>query len=278
MIATETFKPGVWDIDPAGYHADTTATNHHALEDFRESVPLYYQRYVSQTLARTEPTDAMKLGTALHALVLQPERVDELVGVAPEGDRRTKAGKEAWAAFQATAGGKTVVTQEQWCAARMMADSVLAHGLARDLLTSPGRSELAVRWLHPSLEVPLKVLFDRQLDCGVSLDIKTAAEPHPAAWVRQAVNFGIHRQAALYLDGRQHGLGVHGEEFLHIVVGSKPPYECLVVALDESALLLGRQQNEETLHKLHGRLMCDDWQSEWADEIVRLSLPRWAYQ
>lgn len=46
-----------------------------------------------------EQTDAMRLGTALHTLLLEPESYRARHPVAPKVDRRTNVGKAEWAAF-----------------------------------------------------------------------------------------------------------------------------------------------------------------------------------
>ncbi len=61
--------------------------------------PLHYR---AERDAPMTPSDAMKLGTAVHTGLLEPELWDSVL-CAPKVDRRTKAGKEAWAAFQADA-------------------------------------------------------------------------------------------------------------------------------------------------------------------------------
>jgi exodeoxyribonuclease VIII len=76
----------------------------------------------------------MRLGTALHTHVLELNRWDEQIAVAPACDRRTKAGKEAFAAFEADAAGKTVITADDAEVVMAMGRSVLRHPGAAMLL------------------------------------------------------------------------------------------------------------------------------------------------
>ena len=54
-----------------------------------------------------EPTPALLFGQVFHKLVLEPNLFEQEFVVAPECDRRTKAGKMAWADFQMEAQNKT---------------------------------------------------------------------------------------------------------------------------------------------------------------------------
>jgi hypothetical protein len=58
-----------------------------------------------------QPTDAMKQGSLVDCLITEPQNFDRKYVVAPKVDRRTKAGKEAWAACeeQARANLATVI-------------------------------------------------------------------------------------------------------------------------------------------------------------------------
>lgn len=272
MVAT--LENGIWQVDAKAYHADTSAVSHSMLEDFRRSIPLYHGRYVVSTLQRDEPTPSMVLGTALHALVLQPERFDDLVAVAPECDRRTKAGKTALEEFQSVAVGKTVISREQHWTARQMVDGIQRNSLAWELLQARGRSELSLRWEHP-FEVACKSRLDRVAD-GFSLDVKTSVDPSPDAWSKQAAGFGYHRQQAFYQDALRKTLDKSGP-FYFVVVGNSPPYECAVYQLDEDAVEIGRQQNAELIAELQNCLLCDQWEGRWSGQVYRVKLPAWAF-
>src|SRR5690606_16617947 len=99
-----------------------------------EGLRSYYDRYVACTIPKSEPTSAMDLGTLLHAMVLEPTRIP--FAAAPECDRRTNAGKAAWAAFEADciAAGKRAIKSDAWQCAETMLSALREHELARTLL------------------------------------------------------------------------------------------------------------------------------------------------
>jgi exodeoxyribonuclease VIII len=273
----DTILAGLWEVTPAEYHAAEDWFGSSMLNDFRQSIPLFHGRYIAKTMARREPTAAMKLGSALDVFLLLPDQFKSLMSVAPDDiDRRTKAGKEEWAAFERAAVDKLVITADQFAAVQRMAAGLIANPMARDLLRSRGASQQAVRWEDDETGLPLKCLFDRVLECGIFFDLKTSNDPHPDAFARSVVNFGYHRQAAHYRDGHRAAIGEC--QALHIVCGSEPPHDVHVFELDMDALELGRKQNRETLRQLEKCRALGNWSSRWAGDFVNpLSLPKYAF-
>ncbi|MCK7579823.1 MAG: PD-(D/E)XK nuclease-like domain-containing protein [Chromatiales bacterium] len=141
----------IYDLDFDEYRA-INAINASGLKLLERS-PAHFQQ------ARLEPhapTAAQALGTLVHLLVLEPERENE-VAVAPECDRRTKAGKDAWAEFQAESADRLIVTAEQWDTARRMRDAVRANKNAMALLAD-GSPEVTL--LHTLDGTPIKCRLD----------------------------------------------------------------------------------------------------------------------
>ena len=54
------------------YHAND-AISHSKLELFRRRPISYYRRFIAKTVARPEPTEAFRLGSAAHCAVLEPD-------------------------------------------------------------------------------------------------------------------------------------------------------------------------------------------------------------
>lgn len=275
-MVTATIESGIWDVDAKTYHADSTAISHSALEKFRISPLLYHQLYVAKTLPFDPPTPSMLLGTALHALLLEPEKFGELVAVAPNVDGRTKEGKAAKERFAEISAGKAIITTEQMATVQGMADGVQRNCMAADLLSAVGRSELSIRWTDESTRLECKARFDRVLDCGVAVDVKTTIDPRPPQWSRQAASLGYHKSAAHYLEGwRRAGDRSGPLEYLHLLVGSQPPYESAIVCFDAAALDMGRRENVETLLRLAECFERDDWSGPWSGQVNHVGLPKY---
>lgn len=92
-MSTPTF---INDISTVTYdHWD--AINYSSLKKFMVS-PKHYQSWFLNK-DNEETKDAFRFGSAVHMLCLQPEHFNSRWSIAPEVDRRTKAGKETWAMF-----------------------------------------------------------------------------------------------------------------------------------------------------------------------------------
>jgi hypothetical protein len=274
---TTDFTPGLWDVSRADYHADRICDCHSSLEVFRKSVPMYHGVFVAQTLASPGANEAQEFGTAFHTLVLEPEKFEATVCVqANRPDMRTNVGKAAHAEFMAQAGARIVLTVAQVDTLRRMADAVAANRAARELLAAPGLIERAFRWLDPDTGLPMRSMLDKMIAGGPAIDLKTAANPNPEVWAKDAANYGYHRQGALYRYGRAIALD-EPLPFLFIVVGKEFPHETLVVEFGPATFTLGHAQNAEALTELRDRKDYDDWSSRYGDRVHALDLPRWAF-
>ena len=77
-----------------------------------------------QAVLETKPSTPMQLVRAAHVLALEPERFADCYAIAPYCDKRTKAGKEEWAAFIEAANGKAVLTLDDFQSIEQVANSI----------------------------------------------------------------------------------------------------------------------------------------------------------
>ena len=83
-------------IDNDNYYIDSDYVTNSMLNNLTSKSPEYFKHIMENPLP---PTSAMKFGTALHMQVLEPEQYDKHYVVMPKFDKRTKKGKEDFAAF-----------------------------------------------------------------------------------------------------------------------------------------------------------------------------------
>jgi hypothetical protein len=110
-------KPGIYvsrELSNEEYHADTSAISKSGLDLVHRSPAHYYAAKLDPDRpAEKKDTPALRFGRAFHTLVLEPDLFFQEYAVLPEKvDRRTKAGKEAWAEFEAELGGREALTAE----------------------------------------------------------------------------------------------------------------------------------------------------------------------
>lgn len=219
-----------------------------------------------------EPTPQMALGTATHVGVLEPDEFSSRYIVAPDGiDRRTKAGKESWAAFLVEAEGKTILTAEQSSKIDGMAAAVARHPAAGELLDN-GIAEVSAFWKDGFTGLDCKCRPD-WTTVNTLVDLKTTTDASPEGFVRSIAKFGYHRQAAFYLDGHA-ALNLPKERFVFIAVESLPPYAVGVYELDEVSLDVGRIEYESALNRFAACIESGEWPA-YADGCRTLTLPAW---
>lgn len=269
----EKVENGWFEIDKEKYHSDRRHDSHSSIETFRESPYVYYRKYVTRDL-KSEYKDYFAFGHAVHTLILEEDKVDEEIAIAPDGiDFRTKEGKE----FKSESAGKIILKQDEWKMAMKMRDRVLSSSVANDLVNRNGFVERAIQWNDPDTGLPLKVRFDKVCpEDALIIDLKTAARPGPEEFAKACANFGYHRQVAMYVGGMSQALCVRCR-FLFIVIGKNEPFESFVYEIDEEGSKLGFDQWKRDLNGLAERKSAQNWGSIGQNEVLELPLPKWAF-
>lgn len=225
-----------------------------------------------------EPTPAMELGTAVHLAVLEPDRFDAECVVAPKVDRRFKEGKAEWAAFVASAEGKTVLDADDHARCLAMRDSVWAHETASEMLRGAGHFEVGAIWKDAETGQDCKTLIDRMGPFGgwtYCIDLKTAREANKRAFQRAVMNGNYHAQAAMILDGCE-ALAPRDRRFAWIAVEPDPPHAVAVYEPTMVMLGAGRERWRKWLHRYCQSKRTQTWPA-YSPSVVTLELPKWAY-
>lgn len=222
---------------------------------------------------------AQLLGTAVHAAVLEPERFESQYIVAPDVDRRTKAGRAAWAELVERFGEKRILKPDDFEVCLRVRDAIAAHPAARALLATQGLREVSALWQHtPDGAAPLRCkarLDHLSTERGLIVDLKTTRDASPAAFERSLFNFGYHRQAAFYIHGMA-ALGYPIHDFAFICVEKTPPYGVAVYRIASEAVEAGWQQLQPLIATYAACRATDRWPG-YPDEIQSITLPRWAW-
>lgn len=261
-----------------GFHPRLSNSDYHALDavgksdlDLIARSPAHW-KYAMREMRETTP--AMRIGAAVHCAVLEPDRFTTDYVTAPDCDRRTKAGKEAFAEFEAANAGKTVLTVEDGLLCHRIADAVRQHPEAAALL-SRGQPEVSALWRDEEFGVRCRARFDWITPDGLAVDLKTTQDAGPAEFARSCAIYRYHVQAAWYLDGYLQVSADLPLGFIFIAVEKTPPYAVALYELDADAVELGRLLSRRDLARYAAARDMDTWPS-YPTEIQSLSLPRWA--
>lgn len=149
------------------------------------------------------PTPAMDFGTAFHMAVLEPERFEASYVVPIKVDRRTNAGKAAWAAFEAEHGAKASLDDEEYRSIIVMRDALWLHPTASALLRG-GLSEVCIIFREEETGLLCKSLLDRIADFDGwtwIVDLKSCADAGKFEFKRSIKSLQYGPRAAFYVDG-----------------------------------------------------------------------------
>jgi PDDEXK-like domain of unknown function (DUF3799) len=262
------------------YHRLDGAISNSMLKAFRECRKDYHAAYVAKTQPKDEPSDAMVLGTLAHMAVLEPERWISETIAGPVCDRRTTAGKKAYAEFLENSNGKTIVTAAQYDQVMAMREAVYANETAMSWLNMDGEVEQSLYWTDEETRMPCKRRTDKRAGLAI-LDLKFVTPKYgkgidPEAFAGICKSFGYHQQAAWYLAGERAVASVD-PPFVFIGCSTKEPHEIACYELDTESIGLGFAQNRRSLMDLADCLNTGDWRAPHEKRTTLLGLPKYSF-
>lgn len=255
-------------MSPEDYHAHS-ALSRSRLKTLVSGTPLDFRE-----APPVEESAAMRLGTAAHLAILEPDRFAALVRPMPDfGDGRTKAAKEAKAAWLDTNPGKIAVPAEDYCAAAHAAKLIRqrtgpATALAR------GDAEVSMFWTQDGVDCksrPDFADFDRRIVC----DVKTTQRGLDD---RQVVSILVDQYAAMQaamVNCATHALRGHGVTPYLLVVRLVEPVDVRLVLIDEDWLAFGESQFLAAL-KVYRECVAQNHWPGWAErDVTTVPMPTW---
>ena len=206
-----------------------------------------------------EPTPALIFGTLVHSLLLDPDSFSSQFAIAPEVDKRTKAGKEAFNAFLTGVSDATIITQDEYKKALEMVSRAFTTPFVSDLLS--GEKELPIKWVDDLTGELCKV----RLDCliwikgkPIIVDYKTTNNAQTDAFMRFATNNGYDFQAAMYCEAVEKTYGKK-PTFVFIAQEKDPPYAVNIMQADEVIIKRGYDIFRELIGIYHDCKESGNW-------------------
>jgi hypothetical protein len=228
-----------------------------------------------------EESDALILGKAAHCLILGDEVFAENFAYVPEGAPRrptapqvaafektgvwseaAKAGAEFWAAFDAEAAGRSLLTAEQVTKIGYMAENLAALPEAREALIGD-LTEISMIWQDEVTGLWVKSRPDcipsNGLDFG---DLKTFSPKGPDLMLsaqRAVTDHGYAVQMAMAVEGAERVFHTTATRCALIFIQTTEPYEPVPLMLDEDAIHWGRVLMRDGLNKIAHGLKTGEW-------------------
>lgn len=212
-------------------------------------------------------SDAMAFGSAVHTAILEPHLFNDQYAISEKFDKRTKAGKEASAAFEAANIGKLILDQDEFFKISKIKENCLAIPAVRTALDT-FEKEKSILWKEGTYD------FKARLDLvdaggGVVIDLKTCRSAEPKDFVRQIYQLRYNLQLFHYLKS----IGGNTAYAIAIETDSCEVacYNLDKIVFSESTKILYDRALEVAKHVL----TLKECPSKFSNEIVDLSEPKW---
>lgn len=265
-------EPGIYPGVPFDEYQQWEAVNNSLLRVIIEKSPLHAKEYQENP---PEPTPAFFFGSALHTRLLEPGIFPERYIVAPKVDRRTKEGKAKWAAFEVTAEGKEILTDDDYAVIQAIAARIAEHRVSAFI--RGGEAEVCIVWDDAKTGLRCKARLDyvhRQQ--AFQIDVKSTRDASPDGFAKALWNYGYYQQAAWYFDGWKALTGDEGA-FVFLAAEKDPPYAAAAYEMHEDVITAGRKAYEGAIAIYK---QCEEsgvWPS-YSDSVEMMNLPPWALQ
>jgi hypothetical protein len=233
------------DLNYSNYYNDTDYISNSMLNHI--SVSPEYFRFRQDNPQPATP--AMKLGSAIHMNVLQPEEFNNHYAVSPKFDKRTKAGKEGYANFQKENFLKTVISESDFEIIEQVTLKLMKEPLIKALLQQ-GEPEKIITWHNEHYDVNCKGMLDYYREgADMIVDLKTTQDASYNGFMRSVRKYKYHKQAAYYMDA------VKASRFIIIAVEKTPPFSINVFELGDDMIEEGRDMYN---HELEVYKYCEE--------------------
>ncbi len=220
-------------------------------------------------------TPALLFGSMVHKLILEFDEFEKEFAVAPEGDKRTKAGKQAFDDFMATVGDRKVVSLADYEEGCRIRDAVMTNPKAKQLLTG-GDTETSYYWNDERTGVKCKCRPDK-VNMGYIIDLKTTNDASREGFARSLFNYRYHVQAAWYLKGYEAATGIKPAGFIFVAVEKEAPYATAIYIVNDVTVDIGMSEAATDLDTYVACSESGNWYGYGGEnnEAMTIDLPAW---
>jgi exodeoxyribonuclease VIII len=265
---------GLIEISNEDYHAGPGISKSH-LDVIAGSSPLHYwYKYLNPKRVLDEPTDDMKLGTAIHSAILEPDLFTSNYVVSPAFNKRTKDGKAMFAQFCEENPGKQILLPDDYQTCLAIRDRVHTHPLVSGLMTG-GKTEQSFYTTDPGTGELIKCRFDFLHDSGAyALDVKSARDASPTEFGRAVANFRYDIAVPWYFDILDLLYGEVPQHWMWICFEKTEPYAIGVYFAKSEDIARARETAHRDFMKIVSCKQANHW-PDWSDEPLPLDMPTW---
>ena len=253
------------------------------LKDFNSHGPwTYYHKYVAKDLPERQPSDSMRIGSALHALICE-DHLDILagnsesavaitpsfigVGAAMEDiNMRKPKHREYIKDWRKDRPGKIFINSDEFNQVLGMKASVTANPALKPYMERLNSKRTEVIATNVIADMPVRAMCDADFsDVDLIIDFKTTRQHVGIEFAKDAIfKFGYQYQAAHYCDV------FNAQRFIFVAIRNFPPYEAVAFEMPEHMISQARIINHDSLRRIAWCQAMDDWHTDGWNEIVDL--------
>jgi exodeoxyribonuclease VIII len=261
------------------YHACPEFSSSQLKDILRSSAHFYSNNILKENERETKKH--LDFGTLAHTLFLEPEQFENEFVIGPKFDRRTKAGKEEAAAWEAANQGKIIIDEDMLQGAKRIANNLRGLSSYQLMQDHFGMAEASIFFTDPVYGLNLRIRPDYHIvPCdefknGLLLDVKTSTDARPFKFMRSCADFGYDISAAMYREGFQQHYGTAEKpEFIFLVAESSAPFNVKQYRASDLFLSIGERRYNKAKELLAESLLIDKW-SGYSTELEDISLPQY---
>jgi len=262
------------NLPAQAYHSDE-AVGSSLIRKLQTSTPMHALAMLATPMA----SQALSLGTALHAAMLEPENDLAQAVVQPDIDKRTKLGKEEYATFAALNEDRCIITPDQAQQLDGMVIASLKDWRIKHSLSACKKREVSVFGSVGGHKA--KARLDAWNGHGMVLDLKTTRDL-ACDFEKSIANFGYGLQAAWYREVLRSVFCSEGRlmpddfSFVFLVVETTYPHGTAVYRMSDEVMDCYSDRLVE-LQKQWWECVLKNEYSGWPQtDVVDIGLPAWA--
>ena len=217
------------------YYEDREYVSNSMLSNISVSPEYFKHMYDNQQ----SPTPAMKLGSAIHMMILEPMKFTQHYAIQPKFDKRTKQGKIDSAEFEKQNQFKTIISESDYALCEQICFTAMRDDTVSKLLQN-GEAEKIITWTNKSYDVKCKGMLDYHRD-NMIIDIKTTKDCSYNGFMKSMRQYKYHKQAAFYMDA------VKADRFFIIAIEKTAPFAINIFELGDDMIEEGRDMYNSEL-------------------------------
>lgn len=270
-------KPGIYNnLSNSEYHAHKESISRSALIDFYKNPYNYWAKHLNPDRPKKDATPAMVMGSAFHALMLEPHVFEKEYDILPPKVLLKHVGREIYDAFKKKtelieAGNKIILSDEEFLLLSNMRLRLESNEQAMELIRD-ARIEHSFFWEDNDSGLLLKARPDI-LHSNMIVDLKTCSDASPRAYQHEMVEYGYHWQGAMIRDAVEHLEGHRINNVINICIETKYPFNMAIYIIDEFAIDAGEEKYKQLCIDLKN---AQETNSFIDYGVQQISLPKWA--